>query len=1239
MQGGASDRSPPVKVSLPGGVHILTVSENTDDKHRSQERKETFDMSTVSDVLISESKKTNTPVGKSMFETPVCEPCLKDGFISLGPSLFDVVLENNLKATWSAANRIVAFDPFLFNPVYNEKDVGALNVLNEGLALGPLKKEIATDPQMAALACAHPLMIGHAMINAAEQMTAIFTYRNKIKGVVENDDAGSLNIHTTVFPASDLHDFGFCASSVENRMADAPRFVNAFEYPKTHHRLGIFGNDRDYLYCTTETPPWSSLCDVKQQLALTPCYDLASTLCDQISKQLSKDNGNPFMFFTFVSYLAMFNASNADDPLAPVTEYKRVPNRDASDPKVRSGSFLLDFSEETFAKKMVENYIYVKRSDKSIGNDVDEVSVTAALEKKLKLTVYLMTLYDTSTSRRLLAECREALKNASDIYEKHTTTTPKPDHEDNCTTSEIREGLPQTPLITSDYLSNMGIRHVGSVVDAVEDAIYLGLFFGFRREVEKAYRHYKSCVETSLFSKCDWLKQLNIEPTDVNASCSNAVKSFRTPETDSKMIAFFQKIARHHVSIRASERISEDSDYLFKTYAFTIKSLYDIYATQETDRSIDKIMFEFESSQPFENKDAEYESSVTQHERIVKLIYAQINEVSQRSASDMKQDRKMFERFASMLSDIGKARATYERVYVARLADVTAAVCVLRNYSDKHNVFERCTKALSFLETFYASFYDNVKKNASEKAATEEPKDDAEHPIFASRLCSTKNLHPTLMFPGLNDMLDHIVESHPNVFDNEHAKKTWIKPPARQSENEDIDTFDPSRSTFKYDLAYTMVNHAPWLPFTTIESDKSIVNAPSSYKKIKKSKRSVSSNETLFDKKHTITPFQTNKPYYIALSCKDYRETFSTTSFPTRSLFGSSTHDDLYFSLFLHRKTMDALLRLTAFHTAAERVTDDDDDVREILSICSDVIDMCATLRNAYSNAFVMLEDAFAMSEENVVKRCITMSELYTNTLAQLWLTYETDKESDEAIERATNAATNVQSQSEPIQSISQLIKRIQTKIQAREPGDLRRIIYSVTSELCRLSFDISSFNCVFATAKMKMDETILKRANAAILTAEDISSYNEWLEKYDLIIPHFLKFVIKYQSTPYEEQVSGTLSSVSVSEFQKNAASSFDQWVSSDSKLPFVGSNGDRFFENESYMYILLNDMLGLSEVSPTNDGNVVKLDDFLNKLQLYYISTITRDGGIIPYNKIKTHYHEFMTTMDSFLIDKLNK
>jgi hypothetical protein len=68
---------------------------------------------------------------------------------------------------------------------------------------------------------------------------------------------------------------------------------------------------------------------------------------------------------------------------------------------------------------------------------------------------------------------------------------------------------------------------------------------------------------------------------------------------------------------------------------------------------------------------------------------------------------------------------------------------------------------------------------------------------------------------------------------------------------------------------------------------------------------------------------------------------------------------------------------------------------------------------------------------------------------------------------------------------------------------------------------------------------------------------------------------------------------------------------------------------------------MLDIVSVSPLDvetaadesDDRIVRIDRPLNKMQLFFISNIKKNGSLLPFNKIKTHLREFLEHFDAYL------
>lgn len=1206
-------------------VTLTETNKKSNDDNDNDKENAAFKKNDIFDA-ISKNESSN-PIATAAFERSVYEPSFDDNLIDVGPTLLDVLLENKLDASK---------DTFQRNNVYNADDMGAVLVVSEILGVEKLK-QYARSANNATNIPAFYLFFSKSIDDLITNTTDMLNDATR-----RDPPSSSSSLPFDFFKTTDLFDLGMCASTFKNRFANAPRFVNAFAYPNVDHRLGCFGNDRDQLYCKMKTPAWTCLFDDKQQFAVTGCYDVSSALFDQLSKLLKTENANPFMLFTFLSYIGMFDASRSDDPHAIETETnrKKPSEDDEESSEIPNGSFLIDFSDESFAKTMVDKYMDVKTSEKTFGSDITVSDVHRMLSLKLKLTAYLMTLYELKTSSALLEECLEALKQNIETYETHvfeTTNVARNNESDNhAYESESFSALPNASLITSPLLSTMGVRYVGTVVEAIEDAQILSLFFGFRREIEKAYRFYVTNVEKKLFDDCEWLKRMNVDETNVNDACENVVKRFRNGEKNRDMIAFFQELCKIHIKPGKDQHVDDSFDYLYKTYAHTLKSLYDLYATEASDAILIDTMTRYESKKPFESSESEFETANETHGDLVGLIYVQIQNVSNQMKKDMEEDSKKFHRFKNMLNQIALSRAVYERVYVSRLADFVGAVSVLKHRAHVSNMFERCRSTKAFMERYYKPFYESVLS----KSETPDQK-------TSTRLCKTSNLYPQLMFPCLNDSLFYVTQQHPSIFDSEQTRRVWVFTDKERKQDEDYDTFDPIMSSFRYDRALTSVNHAPFMPFIDVESDGRIARLPSSYatvikhvvkpEKMKKACKDV----RLFEKQHILTPFQSVKPYQNILRSQELR-TKQIDLNDASSFERLSHHDDHYFSIFVNRCFIENQIEIAKLYQKTQITTqmtkpfDADYEKYEKFKmekrdVCLKTTELCQSIDDTYSKAFKL----FDVVLQNDLKGDDLLLSLYGNAIFKFWIAlrkkskddYDDDDDEDEKEEEKDDNKTQIIEKK--IQKALSTLKTIVTKKYKNEKEYLT--IAMLSSGFC--AFKLNLFRFLFFLEKAQFESMIKESVDQNEMTESNAMQYLTWLSEYDLNVNFFLNFVINRQSIPDNRSLVDALNGVSEN------VSSFDDWEKNDYNLPYMGSEFNRFLSEESYLYIFLTDMLNIYSVKPFHQKEVVHLENTLNKLQLYYVSKLRRNGGLIPYNKVKTHHKEFITSFDRYVMQMSKK
>ena len=1185
---------------------------------------------------------------KQLKKLPVVE---KDGYVQLGPTFADAMSENSLnefKKSFDASQYMADYS--VLNTAYNAEDLGAVRIVSEHIygksVVSWLKSHLTETENDTAAKKPTPVFELLNMIILDSTLTSAqerIDFTRAIKSKLYKTD----HFVPRFLPMTDIHDLGTCAARVSATLKGFDRFQNAYIYPQSAHNLGIFGNSRDETYCTSETPFWTSQCDDKQQFAFTPVRNLISALFDQISNSLKNETqeSSMFMLFTFLSHIGLFGASDADDPTQSWTEYERKRKEDGDEDKQKEGvsskndlklpnnTFIVDFYDETFIEELIKKYVTPRLSTLSNVSKINEADVLKTISKKIKLTVYLLNLYELRTSKRLVEECIETLDEHVALYDEHVQEESKAKDNEGDLVSTSTRSLPSTKVVQSEFLNKIDVTHVSTVVEAVEDAIVLCIMFGFRREIEKAYAKYKTTIERTLFESCDWLSRMGITEENVNDVGATLVSRFRSSSENANMLTFFQRVCFFQLRLKKEAAFPESDDYLYKTYAFFLKSLYDVYASLDSDNAIRSFVTDYENQKPFESDEVEYEFATKAHERIVRLIYSRIDHVSDKMKRDLKENSSQFYKFINMWCNIATARAEYERTYVEELSDVASMIVSFSQKFESSNVFERCRAASDYLKLFFKSFYEPIisQQNADIKKlkngdddsdgkekddADGKEKDDPKDRDIRTRMCKTKNFYPNLLFPPLCDSKKFFHDLFAKeIFENEHLGGLWIKnAPTKNAENRAFDEaffkgehekslFDEDLSTLSVDNAYTFVNHAPWLPFIDATADKMISETPSAYKRIKKNaKKHRQNNRADIVGIHPVDLFQSNVPYAIAL--KDGR---------LDGVF--SSHDDHAFYITMYRIIADELLK----HPDDLKHNNDSlNDVRvKVFNIFSSLVGSSKKLLPSEMQS----EQQFIASFKKNIKKYV--SELCSNlepTVKDVDVSVPPDSSKIEAIA------------SKAVEDISETIAKRQKGRSA--------MLFKFGFELFRAHVCLRLFY-EHRNERLKRAWAPFVRDPERKITADAFSEVKKWIEEFDVNAANAISLIVKRQVKPYEEQIETIREDISVKHFTRNVRS-YDDWSQQGFKIPYLGCFfDDPFLKNESWLNIFLSDMLDIVSVSPLDvetaadesDDRIVRIDRPLNKMQLFFISNIKKNGSLLPFNKIKTHLREFLEHFDAYL------
>lgn len=272
------------------------------------------------------------------------------------------------------------------------------------------------------------------------------------------------------------------AISLISRLTAAKSWLNPFTAIANFQSTGIYGNSRDDLYCSCETPAWAFSLTEKQLLPICSNNALMFALSDQLRVAIGELSFMPYCNLIFLAY---FNQSEADNP-------NRIKKKLLDDDgNIVDGTYIMDF------KKMGE-FSNEKANQAEDGLNCEDLEKLTKIRHLKKLSFSVITM---SLNTSILPNLMESNRMLKDFVTKNNDSINLIDEE---------------PFQTQNpSLRNLGIRYPEDVANYFTEIFVLGVMLAFRREVEIAYRTFTDEVDKILFkneTQDDLLKPEHIRP-------------------------------------------------------------------------------------------------------------------------------------------------------------------------------------------------------------------------------------------------------------------------------------------------------------------------------------------------------------------------------------------------------------------------------------------------------------------------------------------------------------------------------------------------------------------------------------------------------------------------------------------------------------------------------------------------------------------------------------------------------